>query len=140
MEALVNKNTRLLIAFLIAPISFSLLLFIFLTLTSSPSEGLWVFQFNAILGYPLALFFGVPLYILLSKFEQQKLFIYFILATAFSLMFISYFVLWPTLSNGSENWFSELFSMPRILQMSVIGFACMFTIFSFWLIARPDLQ
>lgn len=132
-----TTNGRTIFAFLLAPVSFGVLLLLLSLFLSSPMEGLWALRFSAMVGYPLAVVFGVPAYILLSKKHLNGPVPYAFLSLGFSSLLAMYFVVRPALLSGQPQGM-ELLSSPRIMQIAVLVFASFFSVFVFWLIARPD--
>lgn len=134
-------SMRTILAFLIAPASFGLLIFVFSLFLSSSStsasEGLWILKFSAIVGYPIAIVIGIPLYFLLSKIGANGFFTYALMSLVFTALLTAYFIVRPVyLENGGD--LSTVFLEARILQMAVLAFASFLTVSVFWLIARPD--
>lgn len=129
--------SRLLAAFIISPISFGVLILIASLFLSSGSEGFWVLKMSALIGYPLAIVAGIPVYLLLKKKTESKLAQYLLSSLLFSVLLIGYFIIWPIMSLP-DSASSNLFSVARIYQMLLILFASAFTVFVFWIIARPD--
>ncbi len=129
--------TRLLSAFLISPISIGLLMLVASLFLSSSSEGVWALKMSASVGYPLAILVGIPVFLFLKKNTENKLSQYLLSSLLFSILLIGHFVLWPMLSLP-EATSSNLLSTPRIYQMLIIILASGFTVFVFWIIARPD--
>lgn len=128
---------RTVIAFLVAPASFGILLFA-LSLLSSPSIGVWAFSFSAMIAYPPAIVIGVPLYLLLNRAGRKGLATYSVVALFFSVLLVAYFIGWPHLSEARQT--SDLFLPATLGQALLISFACFLTVFVFWFIARPDKQ
>jgi hypothetical protein len=128
---------RLIIAFLVAPVSFGLLAILLSVMTSSASEGLWVFQFSALVGYPVAAGLGVPTFLLFKKLKWEGLLPYGVASVFFSFALVGYFIIRPMVSSGGLI-STELLSSPRLLQIGFLMFATTFSVLVFWLIARPD--
>ena len=131
-------SVRVVIAFVIAPVSFGILVAGLSLAFSSAREGLWVLKFSALVGYPIAIFVGLPAYWLLTKRGLCGIGTYSFVALVFSALLISYFIIWSALSEGVG--IGELFLPSRIGQMAIVAFACFSTVFIFWAIARPDKQ
>jgi hypothetical protein len=51
------------VGFLVAPISPGLLIGIPAVFFGKASEGLWIIKFSGLLGYPIAIILGIPLYL-----------------------------------------------------------------------------
>jgi hypothetical protein len=124
-------------AFLVAPISFGILLFILSLFASSAYEGLWAIRFSALIGYPVAIVVGVPSYFLLRKLRTNGPLASAVLALLLTLVVASYLVLWPASADSAPG---GLVSIPRIAQLATLAFASLFSTFTFWAIARPDRE
>lgn len=128
---------RTILAFLIAPASFGLLLFGLSLFTSSVSEGFPVLKFVAMIAYPMAIVLGIPLYFLMSKIGANGFLSYTLISLVFAALPVAYFIVRPAyLENDGD--LSTLVHEARILQMAVLVFASFLTVSVFWLIARPD--
>jgi len=128
---------RTILAFLIAPASFGLLLFGLSLFTSSPAEGVPVLKFTSIIAYPMAIVLGIPLYFMLSKLGANGFLAYALMSLVFAALLVAYFIVRPVyLENGGD--LSTLFLQARVLQMAVLAFASLLTLSVFWVIARPD--
>lgn len=127
---------RTILAFLIAPASFGLLLLLVSLASPSMEIGVWALGFVAMIAYPLAFVVGIPLFLLLTKQGRTGPLIYAGVSLLFSVLLISYFILWPLMLERSP--LTEILLPARIGQMAIIAFACFLTVFVFWLIARPD--
>ncbi len=128
---------RLLLAFILGPISFGALLFILSLFMGSSAEGAWIMKFAALVGYPLAIVLGVPFYFLLKKYTESKYGHYVLASLIFAILLIGYFILWPFLSSDLPNR-GSLLSASRIYQMLFLVIASVFSVSVFWMIARPD--
>jgi len=127
---------RTLLAFLIAPISFGLVLLVISLLSSSMGIGIWALGFVAMIAYPLALVVGIPLFVVFRGRRLTGVATYSVVALIFSALLVSYFVIWPVVSQGEGV--EAIFLPARLAQIAVMIFASFFTVFVFWLIARPD--
>lgn len=128
---------RIVLAFLVAPASFGLLLFGLSVFMSSVAEGIPVFKIAVMVAYPLAIIFGVPAYLALSKAGANGFGAYALTSLVFTTLLVAYFIIRPTyLENGGD--LSTLFSVARASQMMILAFASFLTVSVFWLIARPD--
>ncbi len=128
---------RTILAFLIAPASFGLLLFGLSLFTSSVAEGLPVLKFVAMIAYPMAIVLGIPLYFLMSKIGANGFLSYALISLIFASLLVAYFIVRPAyLENDGD--LSTLLLEARILQMGVLAFASFLTVSVFWLIARRD--
>jgi hypothetical protein len=128
-------KTRTIAAFLIAPISFGLLLL--LIWSSSGTMGLVGLVMSALIGYSLALLIGLPVYFLMQKTGANGLVSYGFMAIVFAAILIFYLIGLPV-HHENDGDLSSLASLERIRQMAVLAFGSFFTVLVFWLIARPD--
>ncbi len=132
----IEKN--LIKAFLIAPVSFGLLLLVFTMFTNNVGEGLWGLQFVAFVAYPMTVVLGIPTYIILRKFKLNGLVTYLLSGLALSIAPIMFFVVSPRLHEIQNNRATEIFMESQYGISFIIAFACVFSTLVFWLIARPD--
>lgn len=123
---------RTAIAFIFAPISFGVLVAIFV-----PSLGFLGIGLTALFGYPLALVLGLPAYIFARKKGLNGLLFYGIAAATFSVILITALVIYPIYAEHDGD-LSSLSLAPRIQQMIYVTLGSFFSVLVFWLIARPD--
>lgn len=128
-------NKRTVLAFLVAPVSFGLLLLV--VWTPFGTLGLVAVGMSALIGYPLALLIGLPIYFVMQKIGANSLLSYGIVGLIFSGILICSLVLYPIHAENNGD-ISTLLSSVRITQMSFLIFGSYFTLFVFWLIARAD--
>lgn len=126
--------------FVVAPISFGLLMFV---MSRSTGEGFLMLAATAMIGYPLALLMGVPLFVLFRRLGWNGVTPYLAAGIGFACMVSTYFVVLPNhhdagpfKSLGAEV--ESLMSTARLAQFGLIVFACLFSTASFWLMVRPD--
>jgi len=131
-----NRFNRFLIAFLLAPVSFGILLMLGAILGGKSGEGVFVLMFVAYVGYPIALIIGLPLFALFRYLRWNGFLTYAISSIGFSALLIALFVVGPAQMQGEP--LQGLLSATRLAQMGLLTFACTLTVLSFWLIARPD--
>lgn len=132
-----NRLCRFLIAFLLAPVSFGILLMLLGSfIGGKPGEGMFVLMFVAYVGYPITLFIGLPLFALFRYLRWNGFLTYAIASLGFSVLLNVLFVIGPAQMQGEP--LQDLLSMTRLAQMGLLTFACTLTVLSFWLIARPD--
>ena len=77
--------TRLIVAFLIAPVSVGILLTPVALVLTSGSEALWALKLNAVIGYPIAVVLGVPVWFAFSRLGWFSLRAYLLAGFAFRL-------------------------------------------------------
>lgn len=128
---------RTVLAFLVGPISVGLLFLVSLPFLTSPSEGLYGLFFSAIIGYPVAILFGIPTFILFNRLKWTGLFPYALAAAAYSAILIGAFIVTPVLS-APHSAADQLTSGTRLTQMAYLTIAVASSVLAFWLIARPD--
>jgi hypothetical protein len=132
-----NRFNRFLIAFLLAPASFGILLMLLGSfIGGKPGEGMFVLMFVAYVGYPIALVIGLPLFALFRYLRWNGFLTYAISSIGFSALLNVLFVVGPAQIQGEP--LQGLLSATRLAQMGLLTFACTLTVLSFWLIARPD--
>ena len=129
-------RTRTVAAFLIAPISFGLVLSL-LWWSPSGAIGIFALMMSAVVGYPLALVIGLPVYFLMKKTGATGLVSYGFMAAVFAAILVGFFIIWPVHAENSGD-LSSLMLQERINQMAFLTFGSFFTLLVFWLIARPD--
>jgi hypothetical protein len=133
---------RTAIGFLLAPISPGLLILILGIVFGfgKPSEGIWIIKLSALLGYPIAIVFGVPLYFLFRSRGWNGLLTYI---TTGALLGIVIYLIYIPLGGYSSNGLlglSERFSDTALVYIP-LGMICgAVAALSFWLIARPNHQ
>lgn len=128
-------RTRTILAFLIAPISFGLLLL--LVWSPSGTTGILGLSMSALIGYPLALIIGLPVYFLMRKIGANGLVSYGFMALIFAAILVSALIIYPVYAENDGD-LSSLLLRERINQMAFLTFGSFFTVLIFWLIARPD--
>jgi len=131
---------RAIFGFVVAPLSFGLLMFV---MSRSTGEGFLLLGATAMIGYPLALLMGVPLFVLFRHLRWNGLTPYLAAGIGFALLLSAVFVVMPNHhdagpfeSLGAEV--ESLMSTPRLAQLGLIFIVCLFSTASFWLIVRPD--
>jgi FtsH-binding integral membrane protein len=115
------KYVRLIVAFLIAPISPGLALFPLAFTGQNPLQGIWGLGFAALIGYSVAIFLGVPCYIVLNRNNVDSIISYLLCGACFGIVICVV---------------TGVFSLTLILL--AILFGCLASAI-FWLLARPDL-
>jgi hypothetical protein len=126
-------NIRVGLALLIAPVTLGILAVVTGVLSGKASEGLWVLRLSALLGYPVALFTGFPVYLWMTQKGWVCLPAYLGLAIIYAVVLSGWLFLRPALA------------MPEYLNLNALAFqsgavlvGCTITMVTFWLIARPD--
>jgi hypothetical protein len=133
---------RTILGFLVAPIAPGVLAVVLAALVrpgvdplalAKLGQAAWVIELSALLGYPIAIALGVPLYILFRWKGWNGLLVYVAAGAFLGLIVYLASVLADGLSQLAER-FSN--TAPSYLPAGVICGAVAGT--TFWLIARPD--
>lgn len=131
---------RTALGFLVAPIFPGLLIVILAAVFGfgKSGEGVWLIKLSGMLGYPIAIVLGVPLYIFFRSRGWNGLLIY---VTAGGLLGLTIYLIYIPLGGYSSNGLSglsERFSNTAKVYIP-LGMICgAVAALSFWLIARPD--
>jgi hypothetical protein len=102
------------------------------------SEAAWVIGLSAILGYPVAVVFGGPLYVFFRSRGWNGLLVYI---AAGALLGIVIYVIYVLLAEYSANglWgLAAKFSNTAQVQIPLVMICGAVAALFFWLIARPD--
>lgn len=131
---------RTILGFLVAPVSPGLLIVILAAVFGfgKSDEGIWIIKLSGMLGYPIAIVLGVPLYIFFRSRSWNGLLIYI---TAGALLGVIIYLIYIPLGGYSSNGLSGLFErFSHTAQVFIpLGMICgAVAALSFWLIARPD--
>lgn len=138
---------RTILGFLVAPVSPGLLAVIlaapFRAGTSGfgpreLAEAAWIIGLSAVLGYPIAIVLGVPLYVFFQSRGWRGLLVYIIAGALLGLVIYLIYVL---LAEYSSNGLWELaakFSNTAQVQIPLVMICGAMAALFFWLIARPD--
>lgn len=126
---------KLFIGILLAPLSFAMLLLLasFVLGAAGPIG----FVFTLLIGYPLAIVVGLPVYFLMRKLKANGIVSYTVAAVLFGTLLISAFILYPVHYENGGN-LDQLFLPDRLKQAAFLMFGSFLTVFTFWLIVRPD--
>ena len=128
-------SSRTILAFLIAPISFGIFLAVCTAFLGTIS---FVFLgFAVVIGYPIALFLGLPIYLLLQRIGATGPLTYCLMGVVAAAILVGSLVIWPIYVEHDGDLSSLLFA-ERLRQMGILSFGGLFTVAVFWLIARPD--
>jgi hypothetical protein len=133
--------------FLVAPISPGLLAVILVvpfrvgTDVFGPrelAEAAWIIKLSGILGYPIAIVLGVPLYVFFRSRGWNGLLIYITAGALLGLIIYVIYVLLAEYSSNGLSGLAEKFSNTALVYIP-LGMICgAVAALSFWLIARPD--
>jgi hypothetical protein len=138
---------RTILGFLVAPLSPGLLAVLlaapFRTGTAGYgardlSEAVWIIGLSAALGYPIAVVFGVPLYVFFRSHGWNGLLVYI---TAGALLGLLIYLIYVPLAEYSSNglWgLAAKFSSTAQVQIPLVVICGAVATLFFWLIARPD--
>ncbi len=135
-----SVRLRTILGFLVAPVSPGLLIVILAAVFGfgKSGEGIWIIKLSGMLGYPIAIVLGVPLYIFFRTRSWNGLLIYIMAGALLGVMiYLIYIPLGGYSSNGLSGLF-ERFSNTALVSIP-LGMICgAVAALSFWLIARPD--
>lgn len=126
-------TARSVVALLVAPIAFGILLWIGGAVSGNASEGLWALKAAALFGYPIALLTGVPAYLWMTQRGWVDLPAYLSLAVIYAAILSGWIFIRPTLDRPEYLNFTAL-----ALQSGAVLIGCIITLTTFWAIARPD--
>jgi hypothetical protein len=138
---------RTILGFLIAPLSPGLLAVILAapfraeTAVSGPrgfSEAVWIIGLSAVLGYPIAVVFGVPLYVFFRSRGWNGLLVYTATGALLGLVIYLIYVLLAEYSSNGLWGLATKFSNTALVQIPLVMICGAVAALFFWLIARPD--
>ena len=136
-----TKWGRTIVAFVVAPLSPALIIMILVTAfgAGKVGEAAWLLRFSALLGYPIALGLGIPIFFLLKRADWNSLSLYVALGVIAGLILYLFYFPPLELSPRGEIQFSKALTSGMLL-FSVLGMICgALATTVFWLIARPDI-
>ncbi len=138
---------RTVLGFLIAPISPGLLAVIL----AAPfrvgatgfglrelSEAAWIIGLSAVLGYPVAVVFGAPLYVFFRSRGWNGLPAYIAAGALLGLVIYAIYVLLAEYSSNGLGGLATKFSNTVQVQVPLVMICGAVAALVFWLIARPD--
>jgi len=129
----VPENTRrLILGFVLAPFAPGFLFLLLSLFLGKLGEGFWMFFLISIFTYAVAVFLGIPTYILLRKIKATSLASYFIAGGILSSVLILYLIVMPALDQWGRLYPSNYSQMLFVFIVAAI------VILTFWFIARPD--
>lgn len=131
---------RTVLAFLIAPISPGLLIYLLWVFSGSnfPSQGTFFLKFSSIFAYPVAIIVGIPLYLLFAWRGWSNLIAYIICGVLLGSITFSIFI---SMTNFSAHGVSGMAGRLNDLIIESLFGGLIFGSLPglvFWLIARPD--
>lgn len=138
---------RTILGFVIAPISPGLLAVILAASfrveatgfgLRESSEAVWIVGLSAALGYPVAVVFGAPLYIVLRSRGWNGLLVYIAAGALLGLLIYVIYVLLAELSSNGLWGLATKFSNTALVQIPLVMICGAVATLVFWLIARPD--
>ena len=131
---------RVILGFLVAPISPGLLIVILGVVFGfgKSGEGMWLIKLSGMLGYPIAMVLGVPLYIFFRSRGWNGLLIYIAAGALLGLIIYLMYIPLGGYSSSGLSGLSERFSNTARVYIP-LGMICgALAALLFWLIARPD--
>lgn len=123
---------RVLLGFLLAPLTVGLIFLVYSIATGELGEGIWAFVLASLVGYMVSLIFGLPTYLLLQRLERRAAMDYVVSSLIISLILVALLVVLPAVSGESGPIGTYL------AQGAFIVAGALITGFCFWLIVRPD--
>jgi hypothetical protein len=102
------------------------------------SEAAWIIGLSAVLGYPVAVVFGAPLYVFLRARAWNGLLIYIAAGAFLGLMIYVIYVLLAEYSSNGLWGLATKFSNTAQVQVPLVMICGAVAALVFWLIARPD--
>lgn len=128
-------SSRTILAFVVAPISFGIVLAILTAISGTISFV--VLGTAVVVGYPIALVLGLPTYLLLQKIGARGPLTYCLMGAVAAAILIVSLVIWPVHVEHDGD-LSSLLLPERLRQIGILSFGGFFSVAVFWLIARPD--
>jgi hypothetical protein len=138
---------RTILGFLVAPITPGL----FAVILATPfrvgvsgfglrelSEAAWIIELSALLGYPVAVIFGAPLYIFFRSRGWNGSLVYIVAGGLLELLIYLIYVLLPEYSSNGLWRLATKFSNTALGQIPLVMMCGAVAALFFWLIARPD--
>jgi hypothetical protein len=102
------------------------------------SEAAWIIGLSAVLGYPVAVVFGAPLYVFFRSRGWNGLLVYIAAGALLGLViYVIYVLLAEYTSNGLWG-LTTKFSNTASVQIPLVMVCGAVAALFFWLIARPD--
>jgi hypothetical protein len=102
------------------------------------SESAWIGGLAAVLGYPVAFVFGVPLYVFLRWRGWNGLPVYVTAGALLGLAVYGLYVLLPAYSSNGLWGMTTKFSYTALVHIPLVMVCGIVAALCFWLIARPD--
>jgi hypothetical protein len=102
------------------------------------SETAWIGGLAAVLGYPVAFVFGVPVYIFLRWRDWNGLPVYVASGALLGLVVYGFYVLLPAYSSNGLRGMTAKISYTALTQIPLVTTCGVVAALCFWLIARPD--
>lgn len=131
---------RVVLAFAIAPISVPLfvLLPIGIALAGNAGEWIWFVVLFALVGYPVAILIGLPLFLMFRRLGWNGLPVYMTASLFPAALLIAGFIVFPASRDSTEPLFEQFQSGTRLAQVGFVLICSAITVLAFWLMARPD--
>lgn len=102
------------------------------------SEAAWIIGLSAVLGYPVAVVFGAPLYVFLRARGWNGLFAYIAAGALLGLVIYVIYVLLAEYSSNGLWGLATKFSSTALVQVPLVMICGAVATLVFWLITRPD--
>jgi len=102
-------------------------------------EWFWLIKFNALIAYPITIIFGIPIYLGLQKFHQQKYRNYVLAAIFFGGVLSVTLWFLPKLNTQYSADIAAVFSVG-VVNFVILSLLSLICVSVFWIIVRPDRQ
>lgn len=102
------------------------------------SEASWIIGLSAMLGYPIAVVFGAPLYVFFRSRGWNGLLVYLVAGALLGLVIYLIYVLLAEYSSNGLWGLTTKFSNTAMVQIPLVIISGAVAALFFWLIARPD--
>ena len=100
------------------------------------AESVWIVGLSGLLGYPIALIFGLPAYLVLKHFRRYDAYAY--CATGAGLGLILFVIYAMQVAYSDDPVTSTRLADMALQKIPLIVLCASVAAFSFWLVARPD--
>jgi uncharacterized membrane protein len=102
------------------------------------SEAAWIIGLAAVLGYPVAVVFGAPLYVFFRSRGWNGLVVYIAAGALLGLVIYVIYVLFAEYTSNGLWGLTTKFSNTAAVQIPLVMICGAVAALVFWLIARPD--
>ena len=127
-----TSTRRLVCGFALAPLAPGFIFLLLSIFLGKLGEGFWMFSLISMFTYAVAIFLGIPTYLLLKKIRANSLVSYFIAGGFLSAAPVIYLIVIPALDQWGRLYPSNYGQILFIFIVAAI------VIITFWFIVRPD--